>query len=99
MTLGQTGPTTPNALRLMAELEFLNELCRVVASNTELQPILDWIVQKTTAMFRADEGSIRLLGPESQGSALVTLIRKETAGTSAGSWPPAIATSVMGYLT
>jgi serine phosphatase RsbU (regulator of sigma subunit) len=98
MTGGETNPATPNALRLMAELEFLNELCHVVASNSELQPILDWIVQKTTGMFSADEGSIRLLGTEGQSTTLKTLIRRESPGIASGSWPPAIATSVMGYL-
>ncbi len=99
MTVPPIGTTTPNAVRLMAELEFINELCRVVASNTELQPILDWIVHKTTDMFRADEGSIRLLGPESSTAlTLKTLIRKESPGISSGSWPPAIANNVMGFL-
>lgn len=40
---------------LQAELSFLAELCQVVASNTELRPILDWIVQKTTGLLSADE--------------------------------------------
>jgi phosphoserine phosphatase RsbU/P len=89
---------TPNPLRLMAELEFLNELCRVVASTNELQPILDWIVQKTTAMFRAEEGSIRLLGQDSDTPMLKTLVRKEAPGISSGSWPQVISTNVMGFL-
>ena len=89
MTAGNFSQTTPNALRLMAELEFINELCRVVAVNTELQPILDWIVQKTTTMFHAEEGSIRLLGSDAT-PATKTLIRKEAPGISSGSWPPAI---------
>src|SRR5205814_9098555 len=42
------------AERLRAELGFMYELCQVVASNSELQPILDWIAQKTTGMFQAD---------------------------------------------
>jgi sigma-B regulation protein RsbU (phosphoserine phosphatase) len=98
MATGSVGSSTPNAIRLMAELEFLNELCAVVASNTELQPILDWIVQKTTGMFRAEEGSIRLLGAEAGVPTARTLIRKEAPGISSGSWPAAIATNVMGYL-
>src|SRR5881409_2480564 len=86
MTAGNISQPTPNAIRLMAELEFLNELCGVVASSTELQPILDWIVQKTTSMFKADEGSIRLLGPDVMTPTLKTLIRKEAPGISSGSW-------------
>ena len=98
MTVGKVVPSTPNVVRLMAELEFLGELSRVVASNTELQPILDWIVQKTTTMFGADEGSIRLLGPETEEPTLKTLVRKDAPGISSGSWPPTIAMNVMGYL-
>src|SRR5437867_3730791 len=98
MTIDHSQPTTPNALRLMAELGFLSELCQVVASNSELQPILDWIVQKTTSMFGADEGSIRLLGPDVSTPTLKTLIRRESPGISSGSWPPAIAMNVMGFL-
>src|SRR5207247_7146334 len=53
----------PDPKRLIAVLQFLAELGQVVASNTEMQPILDWIVSKTTAMLGADEGSIRLVDP------------------------------------
>jgi len=69
--------TVPDPERLVAELQFLTELSRVVASNTELQPILDWVVQKTTAMFGADEGSIKLLGPEVEPT-VKTLVAKMT---------------------
>lgn len=91
-------PRGPSAQRLEAELGFLSELAQVVASNTELQPILDWIVQKTTGMVGADQGAIRLLGPDSATPVLQTLVRKETPGISSGSWPPAIGMNVMGYL-
>jgi len=94
----QSQATVPNAQRLMAELGFLSELCQVVASNAELQPILDWIVQKTTTMFSADEGSIRLLGPDVATPTLKTLIRKESPGIQSGSWPAAIGMNVMGFL-
>ena len=97
MTTGSFSQATPNAIRLMAELEFLNELCAVVASNTELQPILDWIVHKTTGMFRAEEGSIRLTG-DTPESTTHTLVRKQAPGISSGSWPANIAMNVMGYL-
>ena len=87
---------TPDPARLMAELQFLAELSLVVASNTELEPILDWVVQKTTAMFGADEGSIKLLGPEVPDPTVKTLVAKR--GKASGSWPAGIATDVMGFL-
>jgi sigma-B regulation protein RsbU (phosphoserine phosphatase) len=82
----------------MAALQFLSELGQVVASNTEMQPILDWIVSKTTAMLGADEGSIRLVEPGADAGSGHTFIRRQTAGHESGSWPRAIALSVMGYL-
>jgi serine phosphatase RsbU (regulator of sigma subunit) len=93
---GVTG--APDAQRLQAELQFVTELCEVVASNTELQPILDWIVQKTTSLLAADEGSIKLLAPETAGPSVKTIIRRENPGLSSGSWPQAVSMSVMGFL-
>jgi phosphoserine phosphatase RsbU/P len=90
--------TPPNAQRLQSELGFLAELSLVVASNTELQPILDWLVQKTTGMMGADEGSIKLLGPDVGAPAMHTLIRRSTPGTTSGSWPAPFTMSVIGYL-
>jgi len=87
-----------SAERMRAELGFMYELCQVVASNSELQPILDWIVQKTTSMFEADEGSIRLLSEEESTPTLRTLIRREQPGIQSGSWPPSISMNVMGFL-
>lgn len=97
MTADET-PRRPSAQRLEDELGFLSELAQVVASNTELQPILDWIVQKTTGMVGADQGAIRLLGPDSQTPVLQTLVRKEMPGISSGSWPANIGMNVMGFL-
>ena len=97
MSTDPVSTETFNVQRLTADLEFLTELAQVIASNTELQPILDWITQKTTGMLRADEGSIRLLGPEAAPS-LKTLVRKESPGITSGSWPPAIGMNVMGFL-
>jgi phosphoserine phosphatase RsbU/P len=77
---------------------FLAELCSVVASNTELRPILDWIVQKTTGLLSADEGSIKLLGGEGGPPTAKTLVRKHQPGLDSGSWELPIGTSVMGYL-
>ena len=87
-----------SAERMRAELGFMYELCQVVASNSELQPILDWIVQKTTSMFEAEEGSIRLFNEEDPTTTMKTLIRKEQPGFQSGSWPQAISTNVMGFL-
>jgi hypothetical protein len=67
------------------EIGFLAELCQVVASNTELRPILDWIVQKTTSRFGADEGSIKLAGVEPGQATAHTLIRKHQPGLDSGS--------------
>jgi sigma-B regulation protein RsbU (phosphoserine phosphatase) len=87
------------AQRLRAELEFLSELCAVVASNTDIEPILDWIVRKTTSMLGADEGSIKLLGPDAASPAAQTIIRQPAAGViESGSWPMPVTTTVMGYL-
>ena len=88
----------PDAQRLQAQLAFVTELSEVVASNSELQPILDWIVQKTTSLLAADEGSIKLLGPEVAGPTIKTIIRRENPGLSSGSWPQAVSMSVMGFL-
>ncbi len=93
---GVTG--TPDARRLQAELQFVTELCEIVASNAEMQPILDWIVHKTTGLLSADEGSIKLLEPEAAGPSVRTIIRRETPGLSSGSWPTAVSMSVMGFL-
>jgi len=83
---------------LQAELTFLAELCQVVASNTELRPILDWIVQKTTGLLSADEGSIKLSGPETGPPTAKTLIRKHQPGLDSGSWESPVVMSVMGFL-
>lgn len=84
--------------RLRAELDFMYELCQVVASNTELKPILEWVVQKTTGMFEADEGSIRLVAQESAPPTAFTLVRKERSGIQAGTWPASISNNVLGFL-
>jgi sigma-B regulation protein RsbU (phosphoserine phosphatase) len=86
------------AERMRAELGFMYELCQVVASNSELKPILDWIVQKTTSMFEADEGSIRLLTEEEATPTARTLVRNEQPGIQSGSWPGSISMNVMGFL-
>ena len=91
-------PKSDDRDHLQAELNFLSELCAVTASYTELRPILDWIVQKTTGMLAADEGSIRLSGPDHAAPTAKTLVRKHQPGLDSGSWEPPVATSLMGYL-
>ena len=83
---------------LQSALSFLAELSQVVASHNELQPILDWMVEKISAMVHADEGSIRLLGPEMMGAAPHTMVRKARAGLESGSWEMPVSMSVMGFL-
>src|SRR5215831_13446782 len=99
MTDGIQDPPSPpaSASSLQAALGFLGELSQVIISNTQLQPILDWMVEKTSAMVSADEGSIKLLGPE-MSAAPMTIVRKPRAGLESGSWEPAVSMSVMGYL-
>jgi phosphoserine phosphatase RsbU/P len=92
----QNPPAAPASLQ--TALGFLAELTQVVVSHTELQPILDWMVEKTSAMVSADEGSIRLLGPEMMSAAPMTMVRKARAGLESGSWEPPVSMSVMGYL-
>ena len=80
-----------------AALSFLSELSQVVASTMELQPILDWMVQRSTVLLSADEASIKLLGADVQ-NAPHTIVRKPRAGLESGSWEPPVSMSVMGYL-
>ncbi len=95
-------PTPPAAEadseRLRKALHFLAELGQVVASNRELQPILDWIVLKTTQLLGADEGCLRLLEGDATMPTSRTMIKKQTQGIASGSWPPILAMSVTGYL-
>src|SRR5690242_17959655 len=99
MTDGVTHPPTPStSSSLQAALDFLSELTQVVASTNELQPILDWMVEKISAMVGADEGSIRLLGPEMMAAAPHTIVRKPRAGLESGSWEAPVSMSVMGFL-
>jgi len=93
-------PSEPDSERdrLRNELSFLSELARVLASNTELQPILDWLVEKTVGLLSAEEGSIRLTNADEAHPAMHTIVRKQSTGLGSGSWPPAVSMSVMGFL-
>ena len=86
----------PDPKLLAAALRLLSEVGGVVASTTELRPILESIVQKVTALLGADEGSIKLLGPDQAGPAR-TIVRKDR-DVGLGSWEQPITLSVMGYL-
>ena len=63
-------------------LQFIARLNILVASNLDLHPILEGIVEETTALFGADEGCIRL--SDSKDQAGVTFVRK---AVDSGSWP------------
>jgi sigma-B regulation protein RsbU (phosphoserine phosphatase) len=90
-------PDTASPSSLHAALDFLARLTQVLASNTELQPVLDWMVEKTAHLLSADEGTIRLLDPSEIDKTPHTIVRKG-AGLQAGSWERPVAVSVMGYL-
>lgn len=91
---------TPHAdtSRLQSEMGFISELCTVVAGSSELQPILDWVVRKTTSLLGADECSIRLLNPDQ--ATTQTVVVTDRGGPEAGttSWPAPLKNSVMGFL-
>src|SRR5438094_3962473 len=98
MTQPPSPQSTPAALP-QNELEFITELCEVVAEQSELQPILDWLVTKSTRLLGADECSIKLL--TACGNTAQTIIfDSRHSGIEAGSrsWAPAIKASVMGFL-
>lgn len=91
-------PVPDASASLIAEHEFLLGLSQVVASNSEMQPILDWVVHKTTALLQADDGSIKLLGPDADTPTAQTIVRKHSPGLESRSWEMPVATSVMGFL-
>jgi serine phosphatase RsbU (regulator of sigma subunit) len=79
-------------------LNFLAELCDVVASNLEMRPVLEWMVTRTTRMLGADEGCIRLLAAEEEGMPFRTLVRATTGEIEVGSWSPEVSKLVLTYL-
>jgi len=86
----------PESARLRKAMHFLAALGEVVASSTELQPILDWIVLKTSALLSADEGCLRLITKDVPGS--LTLVRPAAQQLGSGSWPRPVAMSVTGFV-
>lgn len=99
MTLDPTPSAASDMGRLQAEMQFITELCTVVAGYSELQPILDWIAQKTTILLNAEECSIKLLGADQLSTHTIIFDTRRT-GHEAGStsWPGPLRTSVMGFL-
>jgi phosphoserine phosphatase RsbU/P len=89
-------PAEFESARLRKAMHFLAELGAVVASSTQLQPILDWVVSKTTGMLQADEGCLRLI--EADPTTSQTIIRPKSHQLTSGSWPRTVATCVTGYL-
>lgn len=79
-------------------LQLLAEVGAVVASTTELRPVLEVLVNRTTALLGADEGSIKVLGADPGGPAQTFFRAMDDKRLNVGSWPPAISMSVMGYL-
>lgn len=81
------------------EIEFISELCAVVAEQSELQPILDWLVHKSTGLLGAEECSIKLL-TGGTGVAQTLIMDSRRGGIEAGSasWHPAVKATVMGFL-
>jgi sigma-B regulation protein RsbU (phosphoserine phosphatase) len=98
MTQVPPTPSTPDALP-QGELEFITELCAVVAEQSELQPILDWLVHKSARLMGADECTIKLL-TASGDTAKTIIFDSRRSGPEAGarSWAPAVKASVMGFL-
>ncbi len=95
--MSEPNPDVRESDRLRKAMHFVAELGEVVASSTELQPILDWVVSRTTGLLAADEGCLRLV-VEAEPSRSETLYRPEAQQAVSGSWPRALAMSVTGYL-
>ena len=81
------------------ELEFISELCSVVAEQAELQPILDWLVHKTTRLLGTEECSIKLITTGGEVARTI-MFDNRRAGLEAGTstWSPIVKTMVMGFL-
>ena len=81
------------------ELEFITELCAVVAEQAVLQPILDWLVHKTTRLLGTEECSIKLITAGSDVAKTI-MFDNRRAGIEAGSstWSPMVKTLVLGFL-
>jgi serine phosphatase RsbU (regulator of sigma subunit) len=92
-------PSIPDIQRMQNELLFLSELSRVMASTTEVQPILDWIVGKTVSLVEAEEGSIRMTVDPLANTTRTVVMKPASKEIASGSWPRHISMSVMGFLS
>jgi sigma-B regulation protein RsbU (phosphoserine phosphatase) len=83
---------------MQTEMAFIAELSMVVAAHSELQPILDWVVHKTTDLLGADECTIKLLGADQQTAHTIIFDNRRTGPEAGSSWPAPVRTSVTGFL-
>jgi sigma-B regulation protein RsbU (phosphoserine phosphatase) len=117
----ETRTTSPGATpfgndsqALASALHFVAELGQMAASATELRPVLDWMVERSTAMFDAEECCLRvehgnlaapgIAMPAASRDVPVaedfhTVIRVRHRSTTLGSWERSIARSVALYLS
>lgn len=109
MALFSSAARAHDARSLAAAFHFVAELGQRVASATELQPVLDWMVERTTAMLGAEEGCLRLTSGAWQGPAIrpaegggpdpeiprTAVVSGRTIGS--GSWERPVARVVMLY--
>lgn len=79
------------------EFEFISDLCQVLAEQSELQPILDWLAMKSTQMLGTDECGIRLVRSE-DASPYTVVSKHRLAESGTRSWPPSLKESVLGFL-
>lgn len=82
-----------------SDIEFISELCAVVAEQAELQPILDWLVHKTTRLLNAEECTIKLMSSAGD-TANTIMFDNRRAGLEAGgsTWAPIVKAMVVGFL-
>ena len=97
--MSETPPPDSGDAAPRGDFEFISELCSVVAEQAELQPILDWIVHKTTRLLGTEECSIKLISASSE-LAHTIMFDNRRAGLEAGTstWSPIVKTMVMGFL-
>jgi len=89
-------PTSVDGRRFQAELAFLSELAEIVSSTSNFTTVLNWIVQRTTALLDAEEGSIKLLDDHGTAPALHTMIRQRPSDSDPLDF--AVAASVTGWI-
>jgi serine phosphatase RsbU (regulator of sigma subunit) len=92
-------PNAADDAPAQSELEFITELCEVVAEQAELQPILDWLVRKTTRLLGTEECSIKLVTAGSDVAKTI-IFDNRRSGLEAGNstWSPMVKAIVMGFL-